>query len=182
MRQAIIAAIVVAFAASQASAADVDRLAWYIRYGYCQNADWPWPYVCPDRIAARDPFNLMVTNGWQRQNLLGAHHFTDDGGRLTTAGELKVRWIMTQAPPAHRDVFVERSIDPAVTAHRVAAARQYAEKVAINGQRPVVEETYLISEGRPASMVDAVNTRFEESMPPPVLPASTGTGTDGLTQ
>lgn len=146
----------------------------YIRCGYRQNADWPWPYVCPDRTAARAPFNLMVQNGWRRQNLLGAHHFTRDGEQLTTAGELKVRWIMTQAPPDHRNVFVERAVNPTVTTHRVASARQYADKVAMAGERPVVEETYLMSEGRPASLVDAVNVRFQESMPPPVLPAAAG--------
>jgi len=180
MRQAIIAAIVVAIGASHASAAQVDTMAWYIKCGFRQNVDWPWPYVCPDRTATRQPFNIMVQNGWRRQNLLGAHHFTPDGDKLSTAGELKVRWIMTQAPPDHRDVFVERSIDPTITTHRVAAARDYAEKVSIDGQTPVVEETYLLCEGRPASVVDAVNVRFQESMPPPVLP--TASGADSLAQ
>jgi hypothetical protein len=180
MRQVIIAAVIVTIGAAFASAAHVDRVAWYVRCGYWQNVDWPWPYVCSDRTATREPFDIMVRNGWQRQNLLGAHHFTEDGSRLTTAGELKVRWIMTQAPPAHRGMFVERAVDPAVTASRLAAARQYAEKVEVNGQTPVVEETFLFSEGRPAAMVDAVNTRFQESMPPPVLP--TAAGSDALAQ
>lgn len=180
MRQAIIAAIVVAIGASHAAAAHVDKVACYIKSGYRQNVDWPWPYICPDRVAVREPFNIMVQNGWRRQNLLGPHHFTDDGNKLTVAGELKVRWIMTQAPPDHRNVFVERSIDPTITAQRVAAARDYAAKVSIDGQTPMVEETYLLCEGRPAAMVDAVNVRFQESMPPPVLP--TASDADSLAQ
>jgi hypothetical protein len=36
-----------------------------------------------------------------------------------------------------------------------------------------VAETYLVSEGRPASVVDATNVRFQESLPPPMLPTST---------
>lgn len=180
MRHAIIAAIVIACGASHASADCFDTMRWYIKCGYRQNADWPWPYVCPDRTAAREPFAIMVQNGWRRQNLLGAHHFAPDGEKLTTAGELKVRWILTQAPAAHRDIFVVRDIDPAITAHRVATARQFGQKVAIDGRTPLVEETYLMCEGRPATMVDAVNVRFQESMPPPVLPASAGA--DSLAQ
>ena len=173
MRHAIIAAIVIACGASQVSADDcLAQVSQYIKCGYRQNAQWPWPYVCPDRMAAREPFSIMVQNGWRRQNLLGAHHFTADGERLTTAGELKVRWILTQAPASFRDIFVERAINPQITAHRVVAARQYGQKVAIDGRTPVVEETYLMCEGRPASVVDQVNVRFQESMPPPVLPAA----------
>ncbi len=175
MRHAIIAAIVIACGASHASAAHVDRLKCYIEGGYRQNVQWPWPYVCPDREAARAPFATMVQNGWRRQNLLGAHHFTPDGEQLTTAGELKVRWILTQAPPIRRDVFVERAVDPTVTSNRVAAARQYGQEVSVNGVTPVVEETYLMCEGRPARIVDEVNVRFQESMPAPVLPAASTT-------
>jgi hypothetical protein len=34
-------------------------------------------------------------------------------------------------------------------------------------------ESHLVSEGRPASVVDATNVRFQESMPAPTLPAAT---------
>jgi hypothetical protein len=150
-----------------------DHTAHYIKRGYHRNVDWPWPYVCPDRAAVRQPFGIMVENGWRRQNLLGDHHFNPNGSGLTTAGELKVRWIATQAPSAHRNIFVERSIDPSVTADRLATAREYAAIVAIDGQAPQVYETNLVSEGRPASVVDAINVRFQESAPAPVLPAAT---------
>jgi len=161
------------FAAS-AQAVWFDDGAHYVKHGYKQNKVWPWPYVCADRIAVREPFCMMVNNGWRRQNLLGAHHFTENGDKLTTAGELRVRWIMTQAPAAHRTIFVERAINPTVTTDRVAAARDYATLVdPPGGQLAQIVETNLTSEGRPASVVDAVNVRFQESMPPPMLPAAT---------
>jgi hypothetical protein len=134
---------------------------------------WPWPYVCPDRVAVREPFALMVSNGWRRQNLLGAHHFNNNNDKLTTAGELRVQWIMTQAPAHRRDIFVERSIEADVTAKRLVAVREYAALVPAEAGVPQISETYLISEGRPASVVDQTNTRFQESAPPPVLPAAT---------
>jgi hypothetical protein len=148
----------------------VKNTARYIKAGYHRNAVWPWPYFCPDRAAVREPFAIMVDNGWRRQNLLGPHHFDPEQNALTTAGELKVRWIMTQAPPDRRSIFVERSIDSAVTAERIAAAERYAAQVAIDGQTPQVGDTHLVSEGRPATTVDAIYVRWQESMQPPVLP------------
>jgi hypothetical protein len=148
-----------------------DTCVRYVRNGYYENDQWPWPYLCPDRAAVREPFAMMVDNGWRRQNLLGPHHFDATKGALTTAGELKVQWIMTQAPPTRRSIFVERSLDSAVTSERVEATREYAARVAIDGQTPQVGDTHLVSEGRPAAAVDATYTRFNESMKPPVLPA-----------
>jgi len=159
--------------AASAHAVWVDDCAHYIKHGYRQNKVWPWPYVCADRIAVREPFCIMINNGWRRQNLLGPHHFTDDTAKLTSAGELRVRWIMTQAPGERRTIFIERDVDPAVTAARVAVARGFASQVNTDGQIAQVVETHLISEGRPAAVVDATNVRFQESLPPPVLPAAT---------
>ena len=70
-----------------------------VRRGYHRNEAWPWPYICPDRVAVREPFAAMVNNGWRRQNLLGTHHFNMETNQLTTAGQLRVHWIMTQARP-----------------------------------------------------------------------------------
>lgn len=146
----------------------------YIHAGYHRNVLWPWPYVCPDREATVAPFMTMVHNGWRRQNLLGPQHFQEDTGALTTAGELKVRWTMTQAPPEYRNLFIERSMDPQITAQRVEAAREYAAQVAVDGTIPMVEESNMVSQGRPAPMVDAINVRYAESMLPPVLPPPSG--------
>jgi hypothetical protein len=149
----------------------------HVKLGYHRNAAWPWPYVCPDRVAVREPFRVMVDNGWRRQNLLGPHHFNPETNRLTTAGELRVHWIMTQAPAERRSIFIERAAQPEVTAERLAVVRAYASQVAIDGQEPQAFESHLVSEGRPASIVDATNVRFYESMRPPVLPAAISTGT-----
>ena len=182
MRRLILATCAVVVATSSVTpnvgAVGFDSTARYIKRGYHRNVAWPWPYICPDRAAVREPFDIMVQNGWRRQNLLGEHHFNQTADQLTTAGELKVHWAVTQAPPEFRNVYVERAMDPNVTAARVAAAREYASRVVTDGRTPNVADTHLISEGRPASVVDSINVRFGESQPPPVLPAATGGGFD----
>ena len=154
-------------------AATVDR----IEMGRQINQAWPYPHVCADRKWAMAPFDTMVHNGWRRQNLLGAHHFHEETGRLTHAGELKVRWIQSQAPPQYRNVYVERAIDPAVTADRLATARAYAAEHSYDGTPMVVQDTHLYSQGRPATSVAFEQRSFHENMIPAVLPALTaGTG------
>jgi len=176
MRQtwiAIAALVAVGGVINSAQGVFFDETAHYVKRGYHRNELWPWPYICPDRVAVREPFCIMVNNGWRRQNLLGPHHFNARANELTTAGELRVHWIMTQAPPERRQIFIERALVADVTQQRLATAREYAAQVALDGQLPQVMETHLVSEGRPASVVDSVNVRFQESMPPPMLPAAT---------
>jgi hypothetical protein len=181
MRRTILAIVVISVvfgSAVSAWAVVFDETCHYVKRGYHRNVAWPWPYVCPDRVAVREPLAIMIENGWRRQNLLGEHHFAPDGKALTKAGELKVQWILSQAPPAHRTVFVERSVDTTVTASRVATARDYATLIVVDNQTPQVSETYIVSEGRPASIVDSINVRFEKSAMPPVLPAAQAINAD----
>ncbi len=149
----------------------------HVREGYCENVHWPSPHLCPDRKHAVAPFDTMVRNGWRRQNLMGAHHFDPETSALNDAGKIKIRWIMTQAPPEFRQVFVERSDEPQNTEQRIAAVQEFSTQVATDGVPAMVTETHLVSQGRPATVVDSVNTRFHENMKLPVLPAvSLGTG------
>jgi hypothetical protein len=170
-------AVVALVSVNPAQAVFVDHTAHYIKHGYHTNKMWPWPYVCPDRVAVREPFCIMINNGWRRQNMLGAHHFNPDTNELNAAGQLRVQWILTQAPADRRNIFVERSLDNTATAARMAAVREYATQVAVDGRQPQINETYLISEGRPASVVDATNVKFQAAMPAPVLPAPSTSST-----
>jgi hypothetical protein len=180
MRRTLLVAVICLISVGSehtARAVFFDEGAHYVKRGYHANKMWPWPYQCPDRIAVREPFCMMVNNGWRRQNLLGAHHFNPDSNQLTTAGELRVQSIMTQTPVDRRSIFIERSLNVDTNTARLATVREYATKVSTDGQTPMVEETYLISEGRPAEVVDATNVKFMQAMPAPVLPEASATST-----
>ena len=132
---------------------------------------WPQPFNHAARAAAYAPFDLMVADGWRRQNMLGNHHFSEDSTQLTRSGELKVEWILTQAPAERRTVFVQRAQLPEDTQHRIQAARDWGSKLPLEAGTTVdVQDTHLLSEGRPAATVDSTNTRFIENMPAPILP------------
>jgi hypothetical protein len=114
----------------------------------------------------------MINNGWRRENMLGSHHFNPDTNQLNAAGQLRVQWVMTQAPPDRRGIFVERTLDQNSNNQRMTAVQEYATQVAIDGRPPQVTQTHLVTEGRPATVVDFTNTKFQQSMPVPVLPAA----------
>src|SRR5437868_15141532 len=143
MRKTLISiatAAVVLAPALRVEAVCFDDTAMYVKQGYHVNKQWPWPYVCPDRVAVHEPFCIMINNGWRRENLLGAHHFNPDTNQLTSAGQLRVQWIMTQAPPNHRSIFVERALEANVNAERMAWGRSDARKVSSDGREPLIGE------------------------------------------
>jgi hypothetical protein len=140
-----------------------------------RNNCWPQPFVCPDRQAVRAPFVVMVNNGWRRQNILGDYHFKTETGELTEAGKLKVRWILTQAPPQHRIIFVNRAMSPAETAARMDTVQQLAAEYTPGEPLPRVIETDLPAAGWPADQIDKVaRDFFEKTAITPRLPESQG--------
>ncbi len=157
----------------------LDAFYQHIEQGREENNLWPQQYVGADRERAQAPFNTMVRNGWRRQNLLGSHHFNEDSTKLTQAGKLRVQWILTQPPQEFRQVFIERSLETGIAETRTATINQFASRVLRDGGIADVTETHIVSDGRPATMVDFVNTTFRENMPIPTLPNSVPGGGGG---
>ena len=61
---------------------------------------------------------------------LGDHHFLGSSGKLTEAGELKVRWIVEQVPRHHRAIFVRQAATPEETAANAKVAKSRAANTA----------------------------------------------------
>ena len=135
-----------------------------------RNNCWPEPFMGPDRVAVRAPFNVMVRNGWQRQNMIGDHHFDESGRNLTTAGELKIRWILTQTPLHHRTIYVHQTESKESTDSRVAVVERFAATVAPGGAMPVVQRTNVGMDGWPAERVSTIIRQFHETTQPPTIP------------
>jgi hypothetical protein len=133
---------------------------------------WPKPFVCADRQTVGAPFAVMITNGWQRQNTLGDSYFEEATGQLTEAGQLKVRWIVTEAPAQHRAIYVHRTMTAQETAARVSAVQQFAAGVLRQGEAVPILETDIDPQGWPADQVDAIGRKFQSTTPAPRLPSA----------
>ncbi len=150
----------------------LDALYCHMERGCQENDTWPKQYLAAERANTQAPFEMMIQNGWRRQNLLGPHHFNQDCTQLADAGKLRVQWILTQPPAQHRQVFIERSINEDLTEARIAATNEFASKVITDGSIPSITDSHIMSSGRPATVVNYVNTTFRDNMPTPVLPDS----------
>lgn len=151
--------------------AAAQRFARNFWFGYRQNQLWPEPYVEPDRQAARMPMEMMIANGWRRENTLNDHHFEEGSTELTEAGRLKVKMILTNVPPQYRSIFVESSLDPQATSARIASIEQVASNYVIDGEMPTVIQTQHGAVGWPANDIDMMRRKYLESAPEPRIPS-----------
>lgn len=143
---------------------------------YDWNVVWPGPFIPPARNGVTAMYEAMANNGWQRQNLLGMHHFHEETNELTQAGRLKVQWILTQTPMNRRNIFVQRAGTAELTAQRIESIRTFTDSMSPSPGMANITDTHLVAEGHSAGMVDAVFTGFRENQPAPILPpAETGT-------
>lgn len=140
---------------------------------------WPQPFDGYDRQAAREPINLMVSNGWQRQNMLSDAHFEAGGSQLTEAGRLRALWIANEAPEQHRIVYVHRAATPQETNVRIQTVQQLIAQSAYPGLLPPVLESSRSDAGAPADRADLINRKFQAAVPDPKLPPPTSSSSGG---
>jgi hypothetical protein len=144
-----------------------------------RNNMWPEPFIEPDRAAVRTHFVVMQQRGWERQNLLGGHHFEEDQKRLTPAGHLRVKAILATSPAQYRAIYIEKGDHPDVTAMRLDAVQQAVVNLTPQGSLPPVQASDLVYEGWSGEYADAVGRKFTASMPAPRLPSTGGSGGSG---
>ncbi len=141
--------------------------------GYHANNMWPNQYIPTARCAVNSAYTAMVNNGWRRQNLLGDYHFEEGSNELTTAGKLKSKWILTQAPQDRRNIYVQRGETESETASRIAAVHGWASNQSPNLEPMLVNDTHIVSEGHTAGSVDSIFVGFQTNQPAPVLAPDT---------
>jgi hypothetical protein len=137
------------------------------------NNMWPEQYLGRDRQAVRAPFGVMIDKGWQLQNTLGDYHFEAETQQLTRAGELHLRWIVTQAPENRRTVFVLRGHNDAATAVRIDTVQQTVAQLHPKGALPAVVQTNAVPPTSPADYQDDISQKAAKVRPAPALPAAT---------
>lgn len=145
-----------------------------VKQDWQRNNAWPEPFQSADRAAAREPFTIMVNNGWKAQNTVGTFLFDDETHELNHAGELKVKWIITQAPIHRRAVFVLAADAPAQTKVRVESVQRYISKMLPVGALPPVVVTYSEPINGSGEYFDAINRSLLDSIPSPRLPGGEG--------
>ena len=140
-----------------------------------RNNAWPEPFSSTDKAAQRAPFPAMVDRGWQLQNTIPDQLFQTETQELTHAGELKVKWIVTQMPARRRSVFVMRGSTPEITELRLKSVSKIIAEIG-NGTGAMVAVTDIIPRDGSASAYERTLTSFDSSQPAPQLPAREESG------
>jgi hypothetical protein len=150
---------------------------WHrVHVDFHRNNAWPEPFQTADRAAAREPFCIMVNNGWKMQNTIGTFLFNRETNELNSAGESKVKWVVTQAPIHRRAVFVLVGDTPEDTKARVESVQRYISRLFPEGNLPPVMLTTTEPDGASGEYFDAINRAMLQSIPAPRLPAGEGGG------
>lgn len=167
-----LAAAVVFSATGQAPAGEhIKKFFTNFSRDFKRNNLWPQPWVGPDRDSVYAPFQVMVSKGWERQNLLHTNHFEPDTGELTEAGRMKVDQILDITPTEHRAVYVPRGASPELTAKRIEQVQDYVATRATDEHPVQVVESRLRPNDYSAEYVDQIGRAFRESTPEPRIPA-----------
>ncbi len=145
---------------------------------FLRNNSWPEPFLTADKAAVRTPWCIQTDNGWKAQNTVGSFLFDRDTQRVNEAGELLVKWVLTQAPVHRRAVFVLRGDNADATNARVQSVQAAIAKYG-NGCVCPVLLTDTEPPGWSASYIDAITQQYSATIPAPRLPARQGGGSGG---
>lgn len=143
-----------------------------------RNNSWPEPFLSADKIAVRTPYCIQTDNGWKMQNTVGTFLFDPETQRINQAGDLLVKWIITQAPVNRRAVFVLRGDTAEITAARVESVQAAVAKYGVNCVCPVLL-TDTEPAGWSAAYIDSITQQFNATIPAPRLPARDNGGSGG---
>jgi hypothetical protein len=149
---------------------------WHsIGVDFHRNNSWPEPFLTADKMAVRTPYCIQTDNGWKMQNTIGTFLYDSETQQVNQAGELLVKWIVTQAPAHRRAVFVLKADNAQATNARVQSVQAAVAKYSGGCTYPVLL-TDTEPAGWSASYSDTITQQFNATIPAPRLPARQGAG------
>ena len=140
---------------------------WHrVQADFYRNNSWPEPFLTADKMAVRTPYCIQTDNGWKMQNTIGTYLFDNDTQQLNQAGDLLVKWIITQAPINRRAVFVLKGDTAEATNARVQSVQAAVAKY---GCVCPVLLTDCEPAGWSAAYIDTISQQLQRhhSEPPP---------------
>jgi hypothetical protein len=152
-------------------------LTFWHKYHYAHY--WPYPYNCQDRDYVHGIFQQQANNGWEFATTLHDYHFDPETNRLNSAGELHLRWILTQAPAQYRTTFISRGTSEPVAQLRLESVQQVAREICGDATPPILlkNDAFL---GRPAVEIDTLRRLELQSIPQPRLFIITPSGSGSM--
>ena len=130
---------------------------------------WPYPYNIRDQDDVRLVMQTQVANGWATATTMYEYHFDPTTHLLNTAGQQHLAWIITQAPPAHRHIFIASAGDQASNQVRLQSVQKTV--AGYSGGESAMPITLRSTGplGRPATEVEQIFTNAASNALPPKI-------------
>jgi hypothetical protein len=142
---------------------------------------WPEPFVGHDRELVRGPFRQMADNGWKTQNTFSDYLFDPGSNELTSAGQAKLAYILTQTPPHRRQVYVLEGASQEDTAARVASMYRSVTQIAPDSGPCAVMTTKIAPRGGEGWYAYEVENAYRASLPlPRAFNPNLGSSSNGM--
>lgn len=141
-----------------------------------RNQAWPQPFICQDRAAYLDIWQVQYQHG-----LVAAHTLTSDCfnqyNELNQAGQSRVAWIMQNAPKNDKVIYVYDEND--MTDARMASIRDTVNKW--YGQMGTATIAKTTQKPNEISSVyqQTTNQLYLQGQPQPVIPVQVGSSIAG---
>ena len=146
-----------------------------------RNNAWPQPFRAADSASVVAPFEIMKNNGWRDHNTLGSIVFNDEQD-LSDAGQIKVEWILTQAPINQRVIYVKSARTPEQTATRVESVQLAVSQLVPTGPLPQILVTDIEPPTSPGSYQALISRALVRTTPSPRLSPFNGLNSPGSQQ
>lgn len=175
-RLILLSAVLAFFVMTNRSEAGWNEFWAQFKTDFHRNHAWPEPFNHMDQQATANPIIVMKNNGWRLHNTVSSQLFNEETNELTRAGEIKVHWILTQAPFQRRTVYVLKGKTQEQTDQRMQAVELAAHKFVPEGTAQI-QLTEIEPSGASGDYFDQVDRKVRSTIPEPRLPAmSTGDG------
>lgn len=144
-----------------------------------RNNCWPEPFESVDRKATREPFAVMVNNGWRRETTLGRAFFHPESQKLTEGGKHRVHWILTQVPEEHRRIYVSVGFHHLDIDKRMESVQSAIADLVPGAPMPEVIATNVQHHEWSGDYINEIDTKSVETIPKPRLDPFKAAGAGG---
>jgi len=144
------------------------------RINHARNSAWPLPFSCWDRENYNAILNQQFATGNQIAHTLTAQYFDPESNELNRAGELRVSWIMQNAPQRDKQIFVFEDQQGPTIDQRIASISNFTGRYYAHMGNATVAKSRLLPNQIPATYQQGYNQSYAEGQPDPVIPVDAG--------
>lgn len=144
------------------------------RLNHSRGSAWPLPFSCWDRENYFAILDQQFATGVQVAHTLTSEYFDPETNKLNRAGEMRVGWIMQNAPQMNKQIYVYEDQTGPTIAQRVSAVRDFTGRYYGHMGQAAIATSRIAPIRIPATYQAQTNILYDESMPDPIIPLEVG--------